>query len=415
MEKSEEERRKEESHATFTPELQERRRSRANKPFYPREPYFNTQATRDTIRHFVNGYGDLNPLYRNPEYAKKTKYGAIIAPPCFPFTIQWAVPGYGGTGIHGWYSGGDWQWFHPVYEGDELKAVCALRELEEKAGKMGGGRTWIDHGEIMYVNEKGDIVATERNWAVMAERAPSGSSGKYRSTPRPSYSYNRSEMLKIHEMYDKEETRGSNPRYWEDVQIGDKLGPMLKGPMTVRDIIGWLMGAGSPFFRAHGIEYDYEKRHPGAPMWVSERQEWDVPELVHILDEYAREIGVERAYDYGCQRMTWLSQLFTNWMGDDGWLWKMRGDLRVFNQIWDMTVFEGMVTQKYLDNSKCCVEIEAWAKNQRDEYSMIPNRSTVILPSREHGPVVYPEVPVQLVEEVKGVRPLEDLIREGLI
>ena len=60
MEKSEEELRKEESHATFTPELQERRRSRANKPFYPREPYFNTQATRDTIRHFVNGYGDVD-------------------------------------------------------------------------------------------------------------------------------------------------------------------------------------------------------------------------------------------------------------------------------------------------------------------------------------------------------------------
>ena len=405
----------EEEHAVFTPEAEERRNARADRPFYPREDYYNTQATKDAIRHFVSGYGDVNPLYRDSEYGKNTKYGKIIAPPCFLYSIQWGTPGYGGPGIHGWYSGGDWQWFRPVLEGEELKPVCCLRGFVRKKGRMGGGRTWQDFGEAIYVNQREEIVGTEKGWAIMAERAPSGSSGKYRDTPKSPYLSDRGELRKIQRMYDDEEIRGSNKRYWEDVEVGETLGPMLKGPLTVRDMIGWLMGAGSPFFKAHKIEYEYEKRHPKAPMWVSELQQWDVPEMVHILDEFAREIGVERAYDYGCQRMTWLSNLFTNWMGDDAWLWRMRGDLRVFNQVGDVTIFEGKVTKKYIDEGKCCLEIEAWAKNQRDEYSMRPNPATVILPSRDHGPVVYPEVPAQLIDEIGRARPLDDLIREGLI
>ena len=55
-------------------------------------------------------------------------------------------------------------------------------------------------------------------------------------------------------------------------------------------------------------------------------------------------------------------------------------------------------------------DIEAWVKNQRGENSMPPNISTVILPSRENGPVVYPEPITQLVEEVKKARPLNILI-----
>ncbi len=106
---------------------------------------------------------------------------------------------------------------------------------------------------------------------------------------------------------------------------------------------------------------------------------------------------------------------FTNWMGDDAFLWKMSGDLRAFNQMGDITTFEGKVVKKYIEEEKYCVDIEAWAKNQRDEWSMPPHISTVILPSKEHGPVKYPDPAPELVEEVKRARPLDDLIREGLI
>ncbi|MDY6834277.1 MAG: MaoC family dehydratase N-terminal domain-containing protein [Chloroflexota bacterium] len=400
-------------HEEYTPEKEQRRRFRANKPYYPKTYYFNTQASRDGIRHFAEGMGDTNPLFSNVEYAKNSRYGSIISPPCFLYTIQWVPPGSGAAGIHGWYVGGDWEWYSPIHEGDEFTNVVILRDLVKKEGKMGGGRTWIDYTEVIYINQRNEIVGKELQHTVWGERARTGQAGKYRGVDKPVYT--QEDWAKILKLYEKEEVRGAEPRYWEDVRVGDKVGPMVKGPLSVRDEIAWLMGAGSPFFRAHGIEYAYEHRHPKALEYVEETGDADVPELVHIFDAFARTIGVERAYDYGCQRMSWLSQLFTNWIGDDGFLWRMSGDERVFNQMADITTFEGKVVRKYIENRMYCVDIEAWAKNQRDELSMPPHISTVVLPSRERGPITYPSCPSKLVEEVKKARPLEDLIKEGLI
>jgi acyl dehydratase len=38
------------------------------------------------IRHFADGLGDTNPLWTDEEYAKRTKWGGIIAPPCFLYS-----------------------------------------------------------------------------------------------------------------------------------------------------------------------------------------------------------------------------------------------------------------------------------------------------------------------------------------
>ncbi|MDY6906670.1 MAG: MaoC family dehydratase N-terminal domain-containing protein [Chloroflexota bacterium] len=395
-------------HTQITPEMIERRRSRSNKPFYPGGVYYNKQASRDAVIHFTNGIGDTNPLFRSEEYAKKSKYHGVIAPGSFLYTVMWVVPGGGMPGVHAWYSGGDWEWYRPVYADDLFTPIGVLRDIDIKKGRMaGGGDIYIDYDEGIYVNQRGEIVGKELHHTVWADRGSSGSAGKYRAIERPKYSSE--EWLKFLEMYDNEELRGAEPRWWENVQEGDQVGPMIKGPLTVRDEIAWLMGAGSPFFRAHKIEFEFERRHPRALEYVEEMDEADVPELVHIFDAYARAIGVERAYDYGSQRMSWLCNLFTNWMGDDAFLWKMSGDERAFNQMGDVTTFEGRVVKKYIDDGKCCVDIEAWAKNQRDEWSMPPRTSTVILPSKEHGPVVYPNPPQALVEEVSQARPLDEV------
>lgn len=406
----------EKKHESYTPEAQERRRSRSNVPFTPRTIYFNNQASKDGIRHFVDGLGDLNPLYRDEKYATGTKYGGLIAPGTYLYSISWAVPGFGGPGVHGWYSGGDWQWYRPIFAGDEVRVVNIMRELVSKEGKMGKGRTWIDYSEVIYINQKGDIIATECQHIVLAERAKADSSGKYRHIPKPRYG--EEDWIRILDLYDKEETRGSETRYWEDVTVGDKLGPMIKGPLSVRDEIAWIIGAGTPYIKAHKIQYEYEARHPKVLEYVETEEAdtpGDVPELVHYLNAFARAIGVERAYDYGNQRMSWLCNLFTNWMGDDGFLWKMNGDLRAFNLVGDITTFEGNVVRKYKENDHFCVDIEAWAKNQREEWSMPSRISTVILPSREHGPVVYPDPSPELANEVNNARPLDELIKEGLI
>ena len=58
----------------------------------------NEEATRIAILKFAEGIGDTNPLWSDPEYAAKTRYGTIVAPPSWVFSVF--------SGIHSTASGG---------------------------------------------------------------------------------------------------------------------------------------------------------------------------------------------------------------------------------------------------------------------------------------------------------------------
>ena len=51
------------------------------------------EATRDNIRHYAHGIGDDNPLWCDPDYARGTRYGDVIAPPSFIFACDRVVSG----------------------------------------------------------------------------------------------------------------------------------------------------------------------------------------------------------------------------------------------------------------------------------------------------------------------------------
>ena len=63
------------------------RLGRFNRPRQYGVGLFNEQATRDAIRHYCQGIGDPNPLYWDVSYGQRTKYGTIIAPPCFLYSV----------------------------------------------------------------------------------------------------------------------------------------------------------------------------------------------------------------------------------------------------------------------------------------------------------------------------------------
>jgi hypothetical protein len=60
-----------------------------------------TRRPATTIRHYAHGIGDDNPLWCDPEYAAKTKYGSIVALPSFLFSTNRIASGYcGGLSGH---------------------------------------------------------------------------------------------------------------------------------------------------------------------------------------------------------------------------------------------------------------------------------------------------------------------------
>lgn len=342
--------------------------------------YFNTEATADTIRHFVNGIGDPNPLYRDDNYAAGTRWGKMLAPPQFLYSVWWSAgaAGRGFPGVHGFHSGNDWKFYLPIRAGDRFTYDEVLTDVIEKESQY-GGRSVILKGVANYRNQTGALVATGIGWTVRAERHAGRDRKKYSEIGRATYTSE--ELDKIYAGIEAEEVRGSEPRYWEDVVVGQELQPVIKGPLTLRDIFAWLIGAGTPYVKAHRFALEYTRRHPGVGMLDSTTGQVDVPELVHMEDTRAQEIGIPGAYDYGAQRMSWLFHVLTNWVGDDGFIEQVYGELRRFNVVGDTTWIKGRVTGKRVEGERYLVDVECWGENQRAEITM-PGRATVALPSR---------------------------------
>src|SRR3989304_6736020 len=127
----------------------------------------------------------------------------------------------------------------------------------------------------------------------------------------------------------------------------------------------------------------YSKNRNGIP---------DVVQRLHWEDDWANEVGLPIAYDYGDMRTNWLSQLVTNWVGDDGWLSKFFCEMRAFNFLGDWHLMEGKVTRKRREGPHCLADLELKGTSQRGIITC-PGTATVILPSREHGPAVLPTPP----------------------
>src|SRR4249920_153853 len=98
------------------------------------------EATRDNIRHYAHGIGDDNPLWCDPGYAAKSRYGGIVALPSFLFATSRIISGYVGglPGVHAMWAGADWTWHLPVQRNDTISTEAWLKELIERETRFAG-------------------------------------------------------------------------------------------------------------------------------------------------------------------------------------------------------------------------------------------------------------------------------------
>jgi acyl dehydratase len=380
----------------------------------PKDPYYQTyniETTTDGIRHFAFGYGDDNPLFTDPRYARKTRWRNVIAPPVYLHATGYSevreVPpearaaGAGALrGVHAFWSGNQVEWYRPIYPGDRIIEKRAVYDLNEKVSEF-GGKSVVQRDRMVYLNQRGELVAIWYLIQVRAEREASAKRARNYAIER--HQYTPEEIAAIDELYAKEEVRGAEPRYWEDVAVGDRLGPIVKGPFLISDVIAWYQGSGRWEILPGKLRYKNRLKHPA----FYTRNPFGVPDAVmrcHWEDEMARQSGNPMAYDFGVLRHAWLCHLVTNWMGDDGWLFKMDNRIRRFNYIGDTTWISGEVAAKSVDeDGNRLLELELQATNQRDEVNA-SGTATVILPSREAGPVRLPRPP----EGLEGNLPIRD-------
>ena len=349
------------------------------------EPW-NYEATRDAIRHYAHGIGDDNPLWCDPEYAKTTKYGDVLALPSFLFTTSRIVSGYCGglAGIHAMWAGANWTWHKPVKRNDEITTEAYLKDLIEHETKF-AGRAFQQIYHVDFFNQDGEKVAEADSWVFRTDRNEakergSVEAGKYTDARGRVEPFTEEELEEFSKLYAAEEIRGATPRYWEDVSEGEDLPKMMKGPMTVTGFICYAQGWGGLYIRANKLAWKMQQAHPGLAI-KNRFNVPDCPERVHWDEDFALEVGAPGAYDYGPERTSWLTHHATNWMGDDGFLRSSNSEIRRHNPEGDAIIIEGSVVRKWVEDGKHLVEIKQKAITARNELSATAT-SVVELPSR---------------------------------
>lgn len=380
-----------------------RRRLGIAQPEY--NPPHNYEVTADGTRHFGYGYGDDNPLYCDPQYAATTRWKSLIAQPNFLYTMgEDAAPkpdaetkallkGDPFAGLGSYQAVMEFEWFRPLYLGDRCRVLHAQVGVEPRPSSFGGRTVHVTH-DYLFANGDGEMHAVQRGTWINAERHTSKARAKEKLQQVP---YTDEEIAEVDACYAAETRRGAEPRYFEDVRVGDELQPRVKGPLTTTDIVVWHIGWGMQLTPpgSFGLAARVRRKAPG----LYPRNALNIPDTVqrlHWEPERARELGLPNSYDYGGLRETWLTHLITDWMGDDGWLWKLRCEHRKFNYIGDLTWVRGEVIDKCQADGRSEVHLRVWCQNQRGE-TTTPGTAVVLLPTRDRE-VSLPEPPAAGLE-----------------
>ena len=148
--------------------------------------------------------------------------------------------------------------------------------------------------------------------------------------------------------------------YFEDVEVGSEVTPLAK-IATTQMLVRWA-GASGDFNPLH---YD---------------------------ENFAATQGVGSPIVHGALKRSWLGNLMTDWIGEQGFLKKFSCQYRGMDyprKMKSMTEPEegetwwckGTVTNKYVDGDQHIVECEIWVENGKGEKTT-PGTATVVLPSR---------------------------------
>ena len=126
------------------------------------------EVEKGAIRRYADAVGNDNPLYCDEEYAKKSRYGGIIAPPGFFGWPKSAISESQGligvmtalinAGFYRILDGGmSYDCYLPVRAGDTLIGSPKIQNVSEKEGKS--GTMIICNFETTFMNQNGAVVA----------------------------------------------------------------------------------------------------------------------------------------------------------------------------------------------------------------------------------------------------------------
>jgi acyl dehydratase len=373
---------------------------------HPQPPHYR-RPNEDAFRHVAESYGDDNPLWCDPAYAGGTRWGGPIAPPHLAggdtligenevsrldAATRELLKGDPLRGAHAFYAGSFREWWAPLRPGMTVTRRNALVGVHDKHSEF-AQRAVHEWTAEVFAAEGGPVLAAQYRLMIRTVREQAEARGKYDETRIEPYTDEQLAEIDATYASERERRRGGETRWWEDVEVGDDLGPLVKGPLRVTDMVCWHVGVGMGLYGVKPLRLSYDQRQR-VPRFFrpDDLNVPDVQQRVHWDPDWARRAGNPSTYDYGRMRETWLIHCCTDWMGDDAWLWKLDCEFRRFNYVGDTHWVRGRVTKKHEPDGRPAVDVDLRAENQRGEVTT-PGHATILLPSRRHGPVRLPDPP----------------------
>ena len=314
------------------------------------------EASLDNIRNFCEGIGDYNPLWRDEDHAGSSRFGMIVAPPSFLYSVALGVIA-GETGaidrarvstqyLPVNYAGVEIDFLRPVWLGDRITVTEKVGEtIRKTSGRIGAIN--FNTGLVTYTNQRHETVATFRT--LMARYENTGGTLQYDRNPKGG------DAESVYEAADplvwERARRGAEPRYWEDVAEGDAMPPLKKGTYSVSEL----------FLFTHGV----------LGLRRSTRDRLDAEGSGELggggrfdLEHAQKRRNMPGQFDFGPQRVCWLAQIVTDWMGDDGTLKKLNASVRHPNIVGDTNTLTGSVVKKSVVDGEHLVEVQMQNNNQ---------------------------------------------------
>jgi acyl dehydratase len=307
---------------------------------HERNPW-NTQATADVIRQFAFGISDDNPLWIDPDFAANSPHGRLVAPPAFLISVLYPI-------LHGapmdvpllsLIAGLEYQWFHQILEGDSIRASAKQLDVFESKDRSGRSLVYI-LSETSYWNQRDELVG--KATGTMA-RVAQDSNGLL--VDRCIYQYSEEELEKIAEALKNETQIRAKKLTPKDVAVDQALPTLVRGPLTIGDMICWQAAIG-PSYRPGSLGYVDSLKAPHT-MVKNPLTGWQVKYSQQHEDfMLASQRGMPAPFDNGVMRFAWITPLLTNWLGNSGILKRLSIQIVAPNLYGDTTWYHGEITEK---------------------------------------------------------------------
>jgi acyl dehydratase len=327
------------------------------------------------IRRWVMAMDYPNPIHWDAGFARKTKFGGIVAPQSIAVCLDYGhgcQPACVGRipGSHLIFGGEEW-WFYgvPVRPGDKLFQERRFHGYKVVDTKF-SGPTMFSQGDTMHTNQHGALVAKERATAIRYLAAEAERLGMYESQLGELKRWTNAELIEIEKVrraWLMSNRDGVSPRFG-DVKVGDKLPRRVLGPHSIasftteyRAFVFNIWGT-YDWVAPPGVKDPWINQDPG---WVEgfgfdeedalidprKRDGLYVgPSRGHIDEEKAGKIGMARAYGYGATMGAWVTDYLAYWAGHEGMVRHAKSRFTGPAFEGDVTYFEAEVVEKIAES-----------------------------------------------------------------